>query len=562
MVDHVADALRYAKLVTKRQIPACKWVRLACKRHLDDLVRQKTKEFPYKFDPARAEKLCRFVELLPHIKGPKARTRIVLEPWQKFSLCCVFGWVHKNNPKRRRFRRVYIEIPRGNAKSTISSAIGLACLVLDEEGGAEIYSAATTRDQAKIVFDAAQQMARLSEGYRKKYGVAINAHNISQLSSASKFEAISAEAGTHDGKNIHLAIVDELHAHRTREVYDVLETGTGKREQSLLWVITTAGSNRAGICYEIRTYLIKVLDGVTVDDCFFGIIYTIDDESRWTEPEAWQEANPNWGVSVMPEVVSQLAHKALQMPSAQNNFKTKHLNIWCNADTAWMEMQRWSKCADPALDENDFVAQQCILGLDLASKLDLIAKMKLFWKKIDGKLHYYVFGDYWTPELRVEQTNNSQYRGWVIDGKLHTCQGETNDYDIVEDEIRADCRKFSVLEVAHDPYQAQQFVNHLAPEGIVMAEVPQLPKHLSEPMKELEAAVYDGRFHFNGDPILTWAVSNVVCHRDKNDNLFPTKETFEQKIDPVTALLTAVNRLMAIGDSGGSVYEKRGFRTI
>jgi phage terminase large subunit-like protein len=543
--SHVANATRYAEQVAVGEIPACKLVRLACQRQLDDLARE---NFPYIFDAARAEKFCRFVELLPHIKGPKARTRIILEPWQKFILCCVFGWVRKGNERQRRFRRSYVEVPRGNAKSTISSAIGLGCLVLDEEGGAEIYSAATTRDQAKIVFDAAQQMARMSEGYRRKYGVQVNAHNICQLSSASKFEPLSAEANTLDGLNIHVAIVDELHAHRTREVYDVLETGTGKREQSLLWSITTAGSNRAGICYEIRSYLTKVLNKVTEDDSFFGIIYSIDDDDEWTDPEIWKKANPNWGVSVMPEVIGQLAHKAMQMPSAQNNFKTKHLCLWVNADHAWMDMQRWAKCADPTLDETDFAGQSCIVGLDLASKLDLLAKVKLFWKKIEGKRHYYVFGDYWTPEERVEQSANSQYKGWVIEGKLHTCPGETNDYDVVEDAIRADCKSYDVLEVAHDPYQAQQFVNHLMPEGIKMVEVSQMPKQLSEPMKELEAAVYDGRFHFNGDPIMSWAISNVVCHLDKNDNLFPTKQTYENKIDPVTALLTALNRVMANDD--------------
>jgi phage terminase large subunit-like protein len=544
--NHVADATQYAKQVVAGKIPACKWVRLACQRQLDDLRR---KNFPYKFDAQRADKLCRFVELLPHIKGPKARTLIVLEPWQKFILCTVFGWVKKSKPKQRRFRRSYVEVPRGNAKSTLSSAIGLGCLVLDEEGGAEIYSAATTRDQAKIVFNAAQQMARASEGYRRKYGVAVNAHNISQLSSASKFEPLSAEANTLDGLNIHVAIVDELHAHRTREVYDVLETGTGKREQSLLWSITTAGSNHAGICYEIRTYLTKVLDKVTTDESFFGIIYTIDDESRWMEPAAWQEANPNWGVSVMPEVVAQLVHKALQMPSAQNNVKTKHLDIWCNADTAWLEMQRWHKCADATLDEADFAGQSCIVGLDLASKLDLVAKIKVFWKKIDGKRNYFVFGNYWTPEDRVQTSPNASYAGWVVEGKLFTCPGETNDYDMIEDAIRADCKLYDVLEVAHDPYQAQQFVNHLGPEGITMVEVPQIAKHLSEPMKELEAAIYDGRFHFDGNPVLTYAASNVVCHRDKNDNLFPTKQSYENKIDPVTALLTALNRVMATDDA-------------
>lgn len=483
---------------------------------------------------------------MPHVKGPKAGARIKLELWQKFIICVVFGWIVKATGYRR-FRRAYVEVPRGNAKSTLSSGIGLNMVAEDGEGGSEVYSAATTRDQAKIVFQDAQQMARMCEGYRRRFGVTVGAHCISQVSSNSRFEPLSADAHTLDGLSIHCAIVDELHAHKTRKVYDVLETATAKRLQSLLWAITTAGFDRSGICYEVRTYLTKVLQKIINDDSFFGIIFTIDDEDDWMEPAAWVKANPNWGISVMPDVIAQLAHKAIQMPSAQNNFKTKHLNIWCNQNTIWMDMRKWQDCEDPKLNLASFDGEPCIIGLDLASKLDLLAKVRVFWKQIEGKPHYYVFGDYWTPEERVMQSPNSQYQGWVNAGLLHTCPGETNDYDIVEVDIEADGKRFDVIELAVDPWQTTQLVNRLGNQ-VTCVDVPQTPRYLSEPMKEMEAAVYDGRFHHNGDPILTWAVSNVVCHVDKNDNLFPTKERFENKIDPVTALLSALNRVMANGE--------------
>lgn len=478
---------------------------------------------------------------------------MVLEPWECFILTTVIGWVSKQSGARR-FREAYTEVPGGNGKTALSAPLGLYMLSADGEGGAEVYAAAVSRDQAKLVFESAQHMARAMPEFRQRFGVEVMAHSIYQEQSASRFIALSSEAGTSEGINVHCAIIDELHKHPTREIYDTIKNHTGKRAQPLVWIITTAGSNRAGICYEVRNYVAKILDGVFEDERTWGIIYTLDDEDDWADEAIWKKANPNWGISVFPDAFAHEAKQALQLASKQPAFKTKHLNVWVNADHAWMDMQRWAKCADASLDEADFEGQPCILGLDLASKLDLLAKVKLFWKDVDGKRHYYVFGDYWTPEARLELTQNSQYQGWAIEGKLHTCPGETNDYDVVEDQIRLDARRFELLEVAHDPHQAQQFVNHLGPEGIVMVEIPQRVQYLSKPMEELEAAVYDGRFHFNGDPVLTWAVSNVVCHRDKNDNMFPTKERYEAKIDPATALLTGLNRVMnatGTGEGGG-----------
>lgn len=553
---HVALAYDYIRHVLAGEIPACKWVRLTCQRQLDDLARAERDEadFPYRFDPAAAEKVCRFVELSPHVKGRKFEGQnIRLEPWQCFILTTIFGWLHRLTGLRR-FRRAYTEVAKGNGKSALTSAVANYCAFAEGEPGAEVYSAATTRDQAKIVWSVSHAMLRKGQmrEFCDRAGVEPAAHSINQASSNSFFRALSSDANSVEGINPYFTCVDELHAHPNRELYDNLDTANGKREGSLLWGITTAGSDQAGICYEQHRYVVKLLDGSAHDDSYFGIIFTIDEDDDWADVENIRKANPNWGVSVDPTEIGQKLQKALQLASAQPTFKTKHANVWVNADHAWMDMQKFAKCADPSLDEADFHGQICVLGLDLASKLDLLAKIKLFWRQVDAKRHYYFFGKYWTPEARLELTQNSQYQGWALAHKLQTCPGETNDYDLVEDDIRQDCRTFQVIEVAHDPYQAQQFVNHLQPEGILMAEVPQIAKHLSPAMEELEAAVYDGRFHFDGDPVLTWAVSNVICHRDKNDLMFPNKETYEKKIDPVTALLTALNRVMATGEVDGS----------
>lgn len=481
----------------------------------------------------------------------------MLEPWECFILTTVFGWARKDNGLRR-FRRAYSEIAKGNGKSALSSPLCNYMAFADGEPGAEVYSAATTRDQAKIVWSVSHAMLRAMPEFCSRAGIEVAAHSINQLGTNSFFRPLSSDANTVEGINPYFLCVDELHAHPNRLLYDNLDTANGKREGSLLWVITTAGSDQAGICYEVRNYGTRVLEGTIQDESVFAIIYTIDDDDDWAAgPDVWRKANPNWGVSVSPEEIGQKIHAALQLASKQPGVKTKHLNVWVNADHAWMDMVRWHKCADQNLQEEDFLGRECVVGLDLASKLDLLAKVKIFWEERDGKRHYFVFGKYWTPEDRLEHTQNSQYRGWAIEGRLQTCQGETNDYDTVEDDIRSDCKQFQVLEVAHDPYQAVEMANHLVAEGIVMTEVPQMPRHLSEPMKELEAAVYDGRFHFDGDPVLSWAVSNIVCHRDKNDNLFPTKERYENKIDPATALLTGLNRVIAtqpVESSGVSVF--------
>lgn len=553
--DHVALGLSYAKAVISGQIPACKWVKAACERHLLDLTRQGEANFPYRFDEAKAGRVCRFIEQLPHIKGPLAGQNIRLEGWQAWVLTAVFGWVHDGGEQdgKRRFRRVYIEVPRGNAKSTLSSGVALYCLAADGEGGAEVYSAATTRNQARIVFADAQHMARRRPDLMKALGVEVAAHNINVLRSASKMEALSAEGDTLDGLNIHLAVVDELHAHRNRTVLDVLETGTGKRPQSLLWCITTAGTNRAGICYEVRTYLTKVLEGVAQDESQFGCIWTLDDGDNWTEPASWAKANPNWGVSVMPDVIGQLAAKAMQMPAAVNNYLTKHCNVWVNADSAWMDMRAWDRAADPTLDAVDFEGEPCWIGLDLASKTDIAAKIRLFRREIGGETHWYAFGQYYLPEAAISDGRNSQYPGWEIEGRIITTPGDVLDFDRVREDLIDDSRRFAVNDIAYDPWQATQLATQLMADGAKCVEYRNTVGNFSAPMKEIDALVRSGRFHHPADPVLTWMVSNVVCHVDAKENIYPRKERAENKIDGVVALIMAIGRSMQDEEGAGNM---------
>ena len=536
-------------------IPACKFVKQAVERQRRNLRTWATSG-PYLFDEEEAGEWCEFAEELPHIKGPLAGQNIGLEGWQCFILTTVFGW-RKRSTGTRRFRRVYIEVPRGNAKSTLSSGVGLKAAFADGEGGAEVYSAATTRDQARIVFKDAQAMARRRPELCRELGVEVLAHDIVQSSTASKFTALASDSNSLDGLNIHFAAVDELHAHKTREVYDVLETGTGKRPQSMLWSITTAGSDRAGICYELRTYTTKVLSGVIEDESHFGIIYTIDDGDDWTDETSWRKANPNWGVSVQPDVVAQLAAKAMQMPAAQANFKTKHLDVWVNADQAWMDMRAWDRCADPDLTIERFAGEPCYIGLDLASKTDMAARVAIFPKVIDGQAHYYLFGRYFLPEQAIDDGRNSQYRGWATQDLVTVTPGDVLDFQAVEDDVLAISSAHQVAEVAYDPWQATQLAQRLQANGATTVEFRNTVGNFSAPMKELDALARSGRLHHNGDPVLTWMVSNVVCHTDAKENIYPRKERPENKIDGVIAAITALGRAM-VSQSTSSFWDQAG----
>lgn len=545
----VDRANRYIKGVLDGSIDTCKWVKLACQRQLDDLKNQ-TK---YYFDVDKANYAVRFIESLPHIKGSQfAGKNMLLEDWQSFIITTVFGWLHAET-KLRRFNTVYIECPRKNGKSTLSAPVALYLLAADKEPGAEIYSAATGREQAKIVWEDAKRMVDRSQPLREALGVETSAHSVFIRSTASSFKALSRDQqGNLDGLNIHGAIVDELHGHKDRGVWDVIETATGARAQPLVWAITTAGSNRAGICYEQQAYVRKILDNVHQDDTYFGVIFTIDDGDDPFDPKTWAKANPNYGISVSPEDLARKASKAQQMAAAQNNFLTKHLNVWVNADTAWMNMQAWDKCADPTLDERDFEGQDCVISCDLATKIDIAAKMKVFWKDIDGKRHYYAFGKYYLPEDAAEDGRNSQYSGWAVENRLVLTDGNVTDFSIIEDEIRQDARRYNVIASAFDPWQASALIQRLQYDGMPVTEYRQTVQNLSEPMKELEALVLQGRFHFDGDPVLTWMISNVVAHLDAKENIYPRKERPENKIDGAVALICALGMLIKQEDDSAA----------
>lgn len=549
---HVEAAIKYAEDVCERRITTCRLTRLSCRRFLNDLERE---DAPWYFDAAAAEKACDFIEMLPHIKGEWAKRRelIVLQPWQMFSICNIFGWLHAADildadgvltvrADTRRFRTCYEEVARKNAKSTLAAAIGLYMLEEDGEAGAEVYSAATTRNQAKIVFGIANAMARRTA----ELPLEVRAHNINKPETASLFEALHAQGETLDGYNIHCALNDELHAWKNRDVYNVIETATGSRLQPLIFNITTAGSDTSGICYELRTYLVRILEGQIEDDSFFGVIYTLDKDDDWTDRDVWIKANPNLGVSVYPLDMENLCRKATEVVSQVNAFLTKRMNVWVNAAEAWMDMRKWEAGYDSKMRLEDFLGEDTYGGLDLASKIDVNSMAQLFEREIDGRQHIFCFMRHWLPETAVLEDPNAQYDGWVRAGHMRTTPGNVIDVDQIEADTLSEISGiFNLVELAVDPmHNSTQYGVHMAQQGILVVDVRPTVLNFSEPMKWLEAYVKDGTFHHNC-PVLTWMVSNVEVKRDQKDNIYPRKGAANRKIDGVVALLMALNRLRA-----------------
>lgn len=561
---NVNSANQYARDVVNGKIIACKYVIEACQRHLNDLEQEKNESFKYKFNKDLAEKACKFIQLLPHTKGDWAfkRMLITLEPWQLFIICCAFGWVHKKT-NLRRFREVYTEIPRKNGKSAISAGVGLYCFTADNEFGAEVYSGATTEKQAWEVFRPARLMCKRTPLLCDAFGITVNASNLSRIADGARFEPLIGNPG--DGASPHCSIVDEYHEHDTDALYTTMLTGMGARKQPLMFAITTAGYNIEGPCYDKRREVIDMLNGSVPNDELLGIIYTIDEGDDWTDPRSLEKANPNIGVSVYREFLISQQQKAINNARLANVFKTKHLNVWVSAKSAFFNMVNWSNCEDKNLSLEQFEGQSVVRAYDLARKLDMNSGVKLFYRIIDGKRHYYsIDPKFWVPYDSVysadieDRKTAERFQKWVNTGHLIVTDGAEIDYrEILYDAVESN--KDNPVEVsAIDPHGATNLSHQLADEGLNPVTIIQNYTNLSDPMKELEAAIQSGRFHHDGNPILTWCISNVVAkYLPGNDDVVrPIKERNENKIDGALSLIMAVGRIiLSDQEENSSIYE-------
>lgn len=534
-VDAVAD---------KKGKTHCKWVRLAAKRFLDDLKRaNRKKDKPFLFDPWHGNDVCDFIEKLPHIEGEWATPEITLEPAQIFILVNVFGF--RKLSGGRRFTRVYIEMARKNAKSTLTAGIALYCLTCEDEIGPQIIIGATTGEQAQKVFNPARRMALKTPELCEAFALEVWAKSITCADNGGFIQTINAKGKTQDGWNPHLGILDELHAHTNRELYDVIRSAMGARKNPLMWTITTAGYNTLGVCFEQHLFIRKVLETVVDADHYFGIIFTLDEKDDPLDPKVWIKANPLLNVAVQLDELEAFATEAREMPETMGEFKTKRLNIWTTAKGAWLNMEHWKKC--PAtLVLRDLVELPAYAGLDLSATSDITAFV-IVWM-VDGRLK--IWGRYYLPEETVmgSQRRNVPYQMWVDQGWLQLTPGATVDYDYMARDIQDALDKYDIGAIAYDKWNSTQLVNDLLEDEAPMVEFRQGPASYNQPMKEFERLLKSHRIDHDGNPVLAWALSNVVARKDVNENMAPDRKNSLEKIDPAAAGLMALGALLRMED--------------
>ncbi|WP_454730516.1 terminase large subunit [Citrobacter freundii] len=549
---NVNAANQYARNVVRGKIPACQFVIQACQRHIDDMAAEKSKKFRYRFDKDMAEKAAKFIQLLPHTKGEWAfkRMPITLEAWQLFIVCCAFGWVQKGS-KLRRFREVYTEIPRKNGKSAISAGVALYCFTCDNEFGAEVYSGATTEKQAWEVFRPARLMCKRTPLLVEAFGIEVNASNLNRPEDGARFEPLIGNPG--DGASPHCAIVDEYHEHPTDSLYTTMLTGMGALESP---------------CYDKDKQVKEMLNGHIPNDRLFGLIYELDEGDDWTDPTNFIKANPNLDVSISYDDLLAEMEVAKQVPRKVNAFKTKRLNIWVSGKSAYYNMTQWQAAEDKSLRYEDFAGEDYYLGLDLARRLDLNAGVGVFVREIEGKKHYYcVSPKFWVPEDTINSTDPKEaktadrYRKFKEMDALEATDGAEADYREILASIidLQDIHKVRISEIPIDPSGAIALSHELQDNGFEPISIRQDYTNMSPPMKELEAALAGGRFHHDGNPVLSWCISNVIGKTipGSDDSVRPTKGDKQSKIDGATALLMAIGRAMLNGRaSNSSVYDE------
>lgn len=557
-------ANQYARDVLNGKILACKSIQLACQRHFNDLKISLDKDYPYRFDRELAERACRFVQLLTHSSGDLAGQKLKLEPWQAFAFSSIFGWVTKKT-KKRRFREAYIRVARKNGKSFFAAGIGTYMFCADGENSAEVYCGATTMAQAKKVFTPARQMADRLPSLRSKFSISVWVDSLTRPD-GSLFAPIAGKPG--DGDSPHCAIIDEYHEHDTDHMYEAMTLGMGARSQPLTLIITTAGTSLESPCYDKDKQVKEMLNGHVPNDRLFGLIYELDEGDDWTDPTNFIKANPNLDVSISYDDLLAEMEVAKQVPRKVNAFKTKRLNIWVSGKAAFYNMTQWHAAADKSLRYEDFAGEDYYLGLDLAQRLDLNAGVGVFVREIEGKKHYYcIRPKFWVPEDTVRSTDPKiaktadRYVKFVEMGALEATDGAEADYREILASIidLQEIDKVRVSEIPIDPNGATALSHELQDHGFEPVSIRQDYTNMSPPMKELEAALAGGRFHHDGNPVLSWCISNVIGKNvpGSDDIVRPTKGDKQSKIDGATALFMAIGRAMLNGRaSNQSVYDE------
>jgi phage terminase large subunit-like protein len=555
--DFVAIATDYAKdaVADNAGKRYGKWVRLAAKRFLADLVRGKVKDAPFRFDPWHASDPCRFIECLPHVEGQWDTPTIVMHPAHVFATVNLFGF--RKSDGTRRFTTALYAVARKNAKSTWAAGIALYCQLCEGETGPQVVTAATTGAQARIVFNIAKRMVEGTPDLRDAFSAEPFANSIVCHANGGSFKPINAKASTQDGLNPSAVVLDELHAHKTHDLLNVLKSAAGARRNPLFLYTTTEGYETPGPWPEQRKFAQQVLEGAVEAEHYFAIIYALDDADDDFDERAWPKANPLMDVN--PLLASELRKEAIeakQMPGRLAEFRIKRLNRRASAADGFIDLLRWLKC-DAAVDLDALRDVPCWAGLDLASTRDLCS-LRLIWR-VDGQI--LTWGRRWVPSAAVSQRTERgtvPYAAWVGAGFIEQTDGDVTDYAVIEAAVLEVRDTFNLQGIAYDKWNASDLVNRLTAEQVPLLEFRQGPQSYHPAMQALERAYIEGNFAHGGDPVLTWCASNMVARRDVNLNMAPDKKRSADKIDDMAALLMAIG--ISIAPTEGTIVLDSDYR--
>ncbi|WP_099875695.1 terminase large subunit, partial [Streptococcus suis] len=510
------------------------------------------------YDKAKADRAVTFINNLSHTKGKWAGKRFDLLPWQEQIVRDLFGIVKEDG--NRQFLTAYIEIPKKNGKSELAAAIALYLLYADNEASAEVYGAACDRNQASIVFDVAKQMVQMSRPLEKRSKIMGATKRIVNYSNAGFYQVLSAETGTKHGLNVSGLVFDEIHAQPNRHLYDVLTKGSGDaREQPLFFIITTAGTDRNSICYELHTKALDILNGRKKDTSFYPVVYGLSDEDDWNDEANWLKANPSLGHTIGIDRVREAYQQALDNPAEENVFKQLRLNMWTSSSVAWIPEHVYAKGNDPIQYEG-LKGRSCYAGLDLSSTSDITAFVLVFPPRFEEE-NYIVLPYFWLPEDTLElrcRRDHVLYDVWERQGYIKTTEGNVVHYGFIEKFIEDLSEIYHIKEIAYDRWNATQMVQNLEGMGLTMVPFGQGYKDMSPPSKELYKLMMEGKIQHGGHPVLKWMGQNVVMRQDPAGNIKPDKEKSVEKIDGIVALIMGLDRCIRHQTDEGSVYDERG----
>jgi len=533
-----SKADEYIAAVISGEIVAGELVRLACQRHARDLEDGHTRGL--RFDRAKAQRVIDFFGFLRHSKGEWANQQFTLEPWQQALTWILFGWVHTGTGYRR-FRTAIVELARKNGKSTWAAGVALFLTIADGEQGAEVFSVAVKRDQARLVHGEATRMVAKSPSISKvlKRG----RDNLHSLQSNSKFEPLAYEEDSLDGLNPHGVIADEVHAWKNRLLWDVLFTAMGARRQPLLLGISTAGYDRESVFFQQHDYSIKVLKGIVEDDSWFCWITCLDEEDDWEDESTWVKANPNLGTTIRLEELRSAAAKAKASPAELNSFLRLRLNKWTSSHTAWMPMDKWELCSAPVGAEA-LKGRPCFGGLDLSTTTDVSAFVLLFPPCGDDR-KWSVLPNLFLPEEAIEQRSKRDrvpYDQWRRQGFFNLTPGNVIDYDYIRAKVQELASQYDIREIAFDRYNSSQIVTQLMGDGFTMVPFGQGYVDMNSPVKRLMELVLTGDLAHGGNPVLRWMANNCMAATDPAGNIKLDKSKSREKIDGMVALAMALGR--------------------